>query len=141
MTINNGGRISSARDSFGLGGLRRENHVLLAGSGLDLDGDLLWAWSLSSIAGFRGDADRRNGNLCDFSKRGATGIHGGNGAIAIGDNGRKTALGWPSRAASCGNRDNRLVDAGNLTGNVSVKFRTVVPGRVTRIRLTVVRRT
>ena len=141
MTIKDGDTSRSARGSFGLGRLRCDDHILLAGSRFDLDGDLLWAWSSGSVGGVGGDADSRNWNLRDFPKRSATRRHGGNSVSAIGDNGRKTTLCWPSRGASCGNRVNRLVDAGNLTIDVSVELRTVVPGRVTRSRLTVVRRT
>lgn len=68
MTINDGGRSCSARGSFGLGGLRRDDHILLAGSRFDLDGDLFWAGSSSTIAGVGGDADSWNGNLSDFPK-------------------------------------------------------------------------
>jgi hypothetical protein len=141
VTIKDGDTSWSARGSFGLGGLRCDHHILLAGSRFDLDGDLLWAWSFGSAASVGGDADSRNWNLCDFPERSATSRHGGNNSSAIGDDGWKTTLCWPSRAASCGNRVNRLIDAGNLTMDVSVKLRIIVPGRVTRSRLTVVRRT
>lgn len=80
---------------FGLGGLRCDNHILLASSRLDLDGDLLWAWSFCSVATIGGEADCRDLYLRDFPKRGATSRHGSNGAGAIGDDGGKTTLCWP----------------------------------------------
>lgn len=127
--------------SFGLGGLRCDDDILLASSRFDLNSDLLWAWSSGSVAVVGGDADGRNWYLCKFSKRCATSWHGCNGASAIGDDGRKTALCGPGRTASSRSSGKRLVDARDLTIERSVMFRTVVPGRTTRSRLTVVRRT
>jgi hypothetical protein len=126
---------------FGLGGLRFDNHILLTGSGFDLDGDLLWAWGFGSGAIVGGDADSRDLYLSGIPKRGATSRHGSNSAGSIGDDRGKITLCWPCRSTSCDSGRNRLVHPGNLTIKLSVRFGDVVPGRVTRSRLTRVRRT
>ena len=125
--------------SLGLGGLGCDDHVLLASSRFDLDGDLLWTWSSGLVTVVGRDADHRNRCLCEFAERAATRSNSSNSASSVGRcDGWKTTLCWPGGAAGTGSR---LVDAGDLTIHRSAMLNVVVPGQVTRGRLTVERRT